>query len=209
MTDYSHLVPTDIQLDRSPVATDCAVRSWDELYLAVDEDGVSLHTTTCHGGDATPIEVWHGRVRHYTIASAYRGSAVVARDTLAGDLREGGLLAGLLDRIQIGLSVEWSGNNHIGRLTADAEAAEEDLEAMLNRDEGYTDTSWSVWDTEDWLVGEHGMTAETTNERIAALAAEYEAQAVSDHVRLASDVSETLTEIRDRLREEAAEEAAQ
>jgi len=202
-------VPADIQLDRDPVATDCAVRSWDELYLAVSEDGISLHTSTCHGGDATPIEVYHGRVLHYTVASAYSGSVVIARDTLAEDLREGGQLTALLERVHAGLSVEWNGNNHVGRLTADAEDAAEDMNALLDRDDSrYVDTSWGVWDAEDWLVGDHGITAETTDWQIAALAAEYTAQAVLDHVRFAN-MFEVLTDIRGRLREEAAEEAAE
>jgi len=135
MADYSRIVPADIRLDRGP--TDCAIRSWSELYLAVDTSGVSLYTKTCRDNDTPSIAAWHGRVLQYLIDSAYRDSVVVARDALAADLREGGRLAVLLERIHAGLKIKWNGKNHVGVLTTDARAADADLSAMLDRDDNY------------------------------------------------------------------------
>jgi len=91
--------------------------------------------------DGTPISVWHGVVRRYSL-SPYTNAEDLTTDINAGVFDE------LFQRIVGGSEVVWDGDNHVGRLNEDAREAEEELEKLL---EDYADGSVGLWEAGDWL----------------------------------------------------------
>src|SRR5690606_6095881 len=100
----------------------------------------------------------------------------------------------------------WDGNNHVCRMTDDAMMADGELERLL-RD--YPHVHGGAWDAGDWLYeayesGDLGLTAETTDEELEALAERWEQEARDAGICLLGTI-EALTEWRDELRERAAD----
>jgi hypothetical protein len=122
----------------------------DRWALVLGEDGdVRLHCRTYYGGDGTPEDEWHGRTRRWRIGS---GEGVIDLDALEADLGPDGRLSLLIDRIKAGLEIYWNGNNHVGRLTDDANDAEVELLDLFYGDT-YIDQSIQVWEAADYLSG--------------------------------------------------------
>ena len=210
MTDYSHLVTDDHrQLDGA------ANRGtpYDVLELKIDEDGaISLGTRTYYGGDGTPVSEWHGRTLVYSLSSARGGLGLhIDLDKLRDDLREGGWLSTAIDTIRAGHSVEWDGSNMVGKLTKKARAASERLSWQLDNDPArYIDDSWSTWMVGDWCEAiKHEITADMTDEALAAWVADIEHDALADNVHLVGDVETWAREVRQEKRDDAAADADQ
>ena len=72
-------------------------------------------------GNAVPMETWNGLFRRYTIPLMSRRNAV----RLARTLRP------LFERVCDGWTWEWDGNNHVGKINADAQDAEADIERHI------------------------------------------------------------------------------
>ena len=156
-------------------------------------------------GDGTPMTIWHGR-----ILRAWLPETVDAADaeTLLRS-REG---IALLDRVAAGHTVEWDGNNHVGRMTGDASDAFDSIVDDLSA-QTLIEESAGVWEAGDWLsesiiyggghvnVGNNGIvTARTPDAALQALAAIIDAEAATDYVSLRGTYNylELLrTEIRD------------
>ncbi|MCB0252146.1 MAG: hypothetical protein KDI55_00270 [Anaerolineae bacterium] len=192
MTDYTHLVTNDIRILSTP---------YDELILDIEEDAVSLHVRTIHGGDGIPFDVWHRRTRRFTLAT---GACVIDQHALRHDLADGGQLSTLIDRIQAGLTVEWDGSNMRGHLTEDASDTESILESMIyNGRLSYADESWSIWDEIDWIADDSRttITAATTDEEIDAYLEEVRSDATSHNVVLTGDARDWLIQMRDECQE--------
>lgn len=75
-------------------------------------------------GNAVPTDVWHGFHRRYEIPALTRSAALDAMRTLLP----------LFERVAAGFEEAWDGNNNVGRLTEDAQTAEEEISNSLTRD---------------------------------------------------------------------------
>lgn len=196
MTDYSDLVDDAFRVleGNSNGGT-----PYDQLILAIEEDAVTLFRITRYRGDAVPLGVWLGRNQRFVLA---KGACVLDLDKLRADMKAGGTLAVLIDRIKAGLSVDWDGSNKKGRLTEDAQNARDELDALVDGRNRYVDDQWSVWDESDWIadIASSAITAHTTDEEIDAFLAEYRATAESDCVVLQGDARDWLIEKRDDLK---------
>lgn len=98
-------------------------------HVEMDEDGNVRAEINGEIGDAVPMHVWHGRTLRWSVSPYVRG------DSLA-DLLESEKVRALFERVHNGHSVEWNGQNMVGRLDEDAEAAALELEAILSPDSG-------------------------------------------------------------------------
>jgi hypothetical protein len=183
---------------------------YDALILEIEEGGnVALFVQTYYGGDGTRMDVWHGRTRQFTLIG--KGGAHIDLNALRADLRPDGRLAPLIDRIAAGLDSDWDGSNFKGTLTADARKAEDELDYLINhKDIGHDwiDDTWSTWDTSEWLDGcKHEITADMTDDALAAWANDMEETAEDDRVRLVGDdVIDWAKEVRADKRADAADD---
>lgn len=128
--------------------------------------------------DPTPMRIWHGTVSRFPIASS------VNAVHLTGDINTGAF-DDLFDRIVAGHSAVWDGHNWVGRLTQDAEDAEEDL---CERIEEYEIVAFGgLQDASDWLWStrhEIGITPTSTDAELQAIASKLEGEALNENVRL-------------------------
>jgi hypothetical protein len=132
MTDYSKIVPRIKTLTRDPRDTSCCPHSWEDAALLITLDGhVIFSVRDWYGGDRPPMDECHERDLRYVIADAKHGMATIDTAELRRDLRDGGKLSTLIDRIIAGHTVEWDGSNMRGRMTDDAREASDDLESAL------------------------------------------------------------------------------
>lgn len=128
-------------------------------------------------------------------------------------------VAPLAGRVMAGASEEWNGNDDVGRLTDDAATAWDEITTVC-RDWSGEDMREQVcgWDVSDWFAeGDDitivavGLAADTTDEQIAAIAAEQSETATTGgecgySVLDADDVATYLTGLRAGLRETVREE---
>lgn len=118
----------------------------------------------------------------------------------------------LADRILAGASIDWNGNNHVGTLNDDATAALDELSDRIAPEAGdpNDDSTVSEYDADDWFSGEGrttaiarlGLTADSTDDELAAMAAAEQAEAIAScpgHMVL-TGIKEWLTATRDDLR---------
>ena len=83
--------------------------------------------------DSVTLGVHHGTTRQYTI------SPYVSRTELDEVLDH---LMPSMKRVLVGLTQEWDGSNHKGRMTEDAAEADEDIRDWLDRYEPDMDGPW-------------------------------------------------------------------
>jgi hypothetical protein len=83
---------------------------------------------------------WHQRDLRFVIANAKSGAVKLDTAALRRDLKAGGRLAVLIDRIIAGHSVDWDGSNMVGRLDDDAKEASEALEDALHGPARWSDS---------------------------------------------------------------------
>ena len=89
-------------------------------FLELSEDGTVRVDWNSEIGNAVPFYVHHRRTLRWTLNEYLSGRALshfLGRDDVQA----------LLERIHAGHSIEWDGNNNIGKLDADAQTAEDDL----------------------------------------------------------------------------------
>jgi hypothetical protein len=152
-----------------------------------------LETETTSPGAGTPADRWHGLVLTTDIdgdGASVDGAAVVA--LLRGELQP--LLAAICD----GHDTVWDGRNIVGRLSADAAAADEELTARLQQAPSF---DGGLLDAGDWLQDVHaddlGITRETTDSELYDIADRVDAEALDqrdtvvigtlDHLKLMRD----------------------
>lgn len=92
-------------------------------YVSLDEDGIVRVGVNGEIGNAIPAHVFHQRTLRFSVSPFVDGKALQAY--LLGDGRE------LLAVIHQGHSVDWDGNNMVGRLDQTAQDAVETLESGL------------------------------------------------------------------------------
>jgi len=145
---------------------------------------------------AVPERVWNGRLRRYHLRALLSGPQ-------ATQLLRSERVQTLAARICDGYEEHYDGSRYMDRLSADAEDAELDLQALLDsEDDGIAVlTAADVYVDDPAETGQ--VTADTTDEQIAMMAAEdargTEAVDSTWHV-LVKDLEDYLREIRDRLR---------
>lgn len=150
-------------------------------------------------GNAVPMSVYHGRVIRFGLPSPYYSGGVLCRM-----LDE---IASLCETICAGYSSEWDGNNHVGRLTDEAQDAREAVEQYLERQE----PDLQVYDAADWYqtlgsgnnVRVHlGITGQTTDDELATIS-EHEHEVADLDGVLVSGIDRYLEQLRDEAREDA------
>lgn len=178
-----------------------------DAYLALDlESGKMWCSYDPEIGNAVPASVWHGRTLRWTIPTLTADAA--------NELME--KVTPLAQRILDGAEIAWDGHNRIGRLSADAQQASDEVAKLcdptnLMWDAGDLVTEmgasdWLQWDSRDEIIARFGLTADTTDERIREMAEQEEREARSmggnaGYVIL-SGIAEYLTELRDELKRE-------
>lgn len=99
-------------------------------FLELREDGTVRVDWNSEIGNAVPFDVHHRRTLRWTLNQYLTGRAL-------SDFLSEEKVQALLERIHAGHSVIWDGSNNMGKLDADAQRAEEDLDwdiARLNED---------------------------------------------------------------------------
>lgn len=109
-------------------------------YVELNEDGEVSADYNGEIGNAVPMAVWHRRTLRFDVSPRVGG------DDLA-DFLESDAVVALLERIHAGHTVEWDGNNFVGRLTEDAERAAETLTEALA-----APPELAIWDAYEWLA---------------------------------------------------------
>lgn len=156
-----------------------------------------------------PESVAHGRTLWFSIPCL----TATAANRLLEDAKP------IAQRILDAAAIELDGNNFVGVLTSDADAALDELAALC--DEGnFSEADYAVqYDAGDWFAGEGNsevvaerlrITAATTDEQIAAMTHAEEEDArnsasIYGYVLL-TGTGEYLTGVRDELREAAEDE---
>ena len=144
------------------------------------------------GASGTPSDIWHNIVLYQVIEDPMaqgQPDADSLREYLEGE--EGQRLLGI---IADGHSVEWDGHNHVGKMSAAADEAWEELMTDMSLIERSQIESWSV---DDWLdakaiLAEFSLTVASTQEEITAAEAAIEASAKEQNVYLVDDVESYL-----------------
>ncbi|MFD7661031.1 hypothetical protein [Streptomyces sp. NPDC059788] len=129
-------------------------------YIELDlREGVLLASYNAEIGNAVPFSVHYGFDRRYDIPLLHAEAANQA-------LRD---VTPLADRILADWEQVWDGNNLVARLGKDAQAAEEELDALLE-DRFAESDQVTVWDVDSATNGceadEYSITAETTDDRL-------------------------------------------
>ena len=153
------------------------------LVLTLTESGdANLAATERHSSQrgAMTFDVHHRRTLEWAVTLS-QGAAVVADCEAIRSLADS--LEPLVARVHAGHETFWDGSNYRGRLSDDAKEASDEIEALIET-ASWTQEDVAVWDAAEWLGSDHDVTADTTTEQIDAAAADYEAMAVRDDVRL-------------------------
>lgn len=156
-----------------------------------------LVVRTRFGGDATPTEEYHRRLLTWTVLES-PAQLDVAR--LRAALTVGGALYELMRRVAEGHDEQWDGQNVVGTLTEDAEEASAALLEAF--EDGAFASDVSVLDAADFFDGFDGLgiTKDSTDEELEALASAGEDQAERNNIVLLNPLA-VLIAYRDRLRE--------
>ena len=149
-------------------------------YVELDEDGAVTADSTGEIGGAIPFSVFHGRTRRYGVASAVKGDALA-------DYLEGDEAHALFQRIHDGHSVEWDGNNNVGRLTGDAAEAEAELQTALEEIE-----TAEVWEASTWIENDDLDNLWKPGVSLADAAKALEVDARDNQIELEGDVEKAL-----------------
>ena len=141
-------------------------------YVTLDEHGtITADYTGDVGNSFTPQSVWDGRAYRFRVSSYVNAALLV-------EWLEGIEARALLERMHTGHSIEWDGNNNVGRLTDDADRAHDAFAEAL---EGFgEDTPAQIWSAADWLSDAHlcdlwpaDQTAQQAADTIVAAAQSY------------------------------------
>lgn len=181
-----------------------------ELRVELDEDGrATIQVTVIHSSErnSTRFDVWHGRTRQWTNRLSQGSVGVVDLDALEA------LKLAIGPHLQVvhaAHEVDWDGRNHVGKLTTDeADDASQEIDLLVERCAFLRDDI-SVWDAWEWIYDSrteiaqrHGITAETTRERIAEIATTLDAEARREDVIL-TDIETAIERLIEEVKEDAA-----
>ncbi len=160
-----------------------------KTYLTIDPtDGLLWIDQECDD-NSTPEPVWNGRMLMRRLSSGSILNDGEIRNYLQTDEAQE-----LFRRICAGHDVEWNGNNMVGRVNADADAA---LDKLVEKLECYT-TDKEAWTRESYLY--QACTAEMTDDEIEQVAKDIKNDA--NIIILDGDPKEYMIKRRAELREE-------
>lgn len=147
-----------------------------QTAILLDPETRTLRVYQADGDNAVSESVWHGRS---LTARVKNTTEQAARDYLTGNP--------LIERVISGHSVDWDGRNMVGSLTDDAAAAWDELIA------GFEDLpdGWSYWPIDDYLA-QAQIPDDLTDDQIADLVAQIEAEATSEMVVIGGDVADYI-----------------
>ena len=166
-------------------------------YLELDPEGRTVALDArCQCETGEPEYVWHGRSHRYALPVCVDPQALV--EWLRGPEAQA-----LLRRICEGHTVEWDGHNHVGTLTQDAADASDTLADALLDAETLSEQA-GLWEASEWFraddAADLGITAETDDAALAALAERYAAEALAECDALVVGADTHLRALRDTLR---------
>lgn len=158
-----------------------------EAYVQLTDDGEISADYSGEIGTAMPTHVWHRQTLRWDVDPHLFGDVIVEA-LLDPATRE------LLERVHAGHAVEWDGNNFVGKLTADAEAASRELASKLQglaQDDAHLA---EVLDVDTWLWASSSLThvwpgCESLDQVIERVAKEIAAMA---HFAIKGDVRDAL-----------------
>lgn len=157
----------------------------------------------CASRDRTgmPAGVWHGLTLRWQLPALTADAA----NALMEDLADAAA------RVCDGFERAWDGHNFVGRFDEEAREAQDEISRAIERREPWDPRDViEPWDAADWLGAlgnlarqgeELGITADTTNDELDAIAARVEEDAAADGQRV-RDVIEHLRRIARQLRDE-------
>lgn len=131
-------------------------------------------------GNAVTAREYHGHIQAWSIPAM--------REEPANELLEE--IAPIAERVVAGYTSEWDGSNRVAAFDEDAQAAIGEIAALCEAAERDAEsTALRVWDAGEWLTAsgntsraqvreELGITAETTDEELAAIETRVEEEAV-------------------------------
>ena len=96
-----------------------------EAYIRLDEDGYVYADYSGEIGNAVPFSVWHNRDTRINIRPTTSGNAL--RSFMGSEE-----FRNLVGRYYGGLSIEWDGNNYVGKTTDDANDALAEIERQAD-----------------------------------------------------------------------------
>lgn len=203
-----------MESEANEIASPITIRRVDGLELHVQYGGqnspqpcyVCLDTETGElWAEASAVEgvrVWHGIVRRWRVPALKADAANALLEEVAP----------LAAQIYYDSATVWDGHNHVGELSEDALDAEEEIGALIERHEPWSEYERiSIWDAHDWYGGIGGrrtqrlhlnITAATTDEQLAALIEHEEGVAEGEGVDVLNGAAEYLTALRDEAVEE-------
>lgn len=185
-------VDCDPQLDPYHRDTNGETLTQFSINLETGEYGLTQE----YDDNATSEAVWNGRTQAKVLD--LRPSESSARAYLENDA------VALVQRVLDGGEVEWNGNNMVGSLDDDAQAA---WETLINDLNDLPANEMALWSCEDWFAqstpAELGITAETTDEEIETIADGLRTEANGEQAILSDNVPSYLKGLRDELAAEA------
>lgn len=169
------------------------------LALRFRPDDAEVYATYLHESEtATPMDVFNGLVRQYRPDIPLGPLGLIDAEAFGRWLASVDVQA-LLVRIAEGFSIEWDGSNHVGRLTKDAQNAEETLREWLGEmgrsrvpareGAGYMAAGYFL---ESVGPADFGITAETTDEEIREIARREYETARDEHEAIVYGLEEHL-----------------
>lgn len=160
-------------------------------------------------GGGIPMSVFHGRTRRYPIPCLTATAANALMEELAP----------LAQRVCDGSEIEWDGNNWVGSLNEDAAQADDEIAERCDPNNYTWDPSVMVEEmsARDWwphyadraaLVEEYGITADTTDKRLAEIAEAAEVEARNggnSGYTVVTGVEDLLSDLRSEMREQVSD----
>lgn len=151
--------------------------------------------------NGTPMEVYNGHVRRWTIPTLREGPANALLDEIAP----------IAARVLAGYGTTFSGGNKVASFTPDAEAADEEIRVLCEAAGEDSHGKVVVWRAADWFsplgssaaqAAELGITGATTDDELRTIAAR-ELKGADGEVDEIEGIDDYLTSLRDGLREAA------
>lgn len=178
-------------------------------YIELDlREGTLLATWNAVVGNAMPSAVYHGFERRYSIPTLTADAANRVMEKLRP----------MAERILADWDEHWNGQAMVARLGDDAQAAEDEIEELLGLNLGYGDAEnqgfdesdlVAEWDIDGAVNGEeaeeYGITADTSDERLAEITAEITRDLAScgeSRVAVVHGLDAYLRGLRDELQEQ-------
>jgi hypothetical protein len=151
-------------------------------------------------GPGQSMESWLGHEITIDVNESAKGDAIA-------DMLESETFQTLAERICDGHSIVWDGNNHVGRLTDDAQEAKDELEEFVSKElEGEEAEIWEIgewmdgityYDNGNYSIQEIGdITAKTTDEELEAMEEKIQSMADDGNVEISDSISDWLESLR-------------